>query len=53
MEKIIEIDILNKDDLLEKFDKKKISKELMEYIIVSSMYLKKTDTIKLIINNGV
>lgn len=53
MEKIIEIDILNKEDLFEKFDKKKISKDLIEYIIISSMYLKKTDVIKLVVNSNV
>lgn len=47
--KIIEIDLVNASDLYEKYNKKNISKELLNYIVACSFGTK--DTIKLIINN--
>ena len=53
MERIIELDILEQDDLLEKYNRKKVSKELVNYIIESIPYIGKNDTIKLVINSRI
>lgn len=53
MEKIIEIDIFEEDDFYEKFNKKKISKELIEYIVDRGMGIKKSDNIKIVVNSKV
>ena len=52
VEKIIEIDINNKADLLEKYNNTKISKELIEYLINESSYINKKDNIIIKINNN-
>ena len=52
MEKILEIDINNKEDLYEKYNDKKISKELIKYIIEATPKFKKNDKLKVIINNN-
>lgn len=52
MEKILEIDINDKEDLFEKYNEKKISKELIKYIIDNTPKFKKDDKIKVIINNN-
>lgn len=51
MEKIIEIDIIDKHDLVEKYNSKNLSKELIDYIIKESAFITKKDNIKLIIND--
>lgn len=53
MEKIIEIDILETNDLLEKYNRKKVSKDLINYIIESIPHLKKDDVLKLVINSKI
>lgn len=53
MEKIIAIDIINEDDLLEKYNKKKVSKDLISYIIESTPSFKNKDTFKIKINNRI
>lgn len=52
MEKILEVDINNKEDLYEKYNDKKISKELIKYIIEATPKFKKNDKLKVIINNN-
>lgn len=53
MEKIIEIDLFEEKDLLEKYNRKKVSKKLIDYIIESASYFEKKDSIKIIINNHI
>lgn len=53
MEKVIEIDLLNKKDTFEKYDKNIISKDLVNYLINTTPKLKKNDSLKLIINNEI
>ena len=50
MEKIIEIDLLELDDLLERYNRKKVSLSLIEYIIKQTPNFKKNDNLKIIIN---
>jgi len=50
MEKIIEIDISDKYDLVDKYNEKKISKELLEYIIKQAGLVKRKHRIKIMIN---
>ena len=52
MEKIIEIDLLEKSDLLERYNNEKINKNLINYIIESAKYFGKNDIVKIVINNG-
>lgn len=51
MEKIVEVDIESIDDLFERYNRKKISKELIRYLIEVTPILKKGDTLKVVINN--
>ena len=53
MEKIIEIDLLELDDLLERYNRKKVSLSLIEYIIKQTPNFKKNDNLKIIINNKI
>ncbi len=50
MEKIIEIDITDKYELVQKYNDKNVSKELIEYIIDEAMYIGKKDTIKIVVS---
>ena len=50
MEKIIEIDLIKKDDVFEKYNKNIISKDLINYIIDGSFFVK-NNNLKLVINN--
>ncbi len=50
MEKIIEITLTDKEDFLDKYNKKKVTNEIVDYIIRQSMYVTKTDKVKIIIN---
>lgn len=52
MEKILEIDIIKETDLYEKYNRKKLSKGLINYIIEMTPALTKEDTIKVIINSN-
>ncbi len=49
MEKIIEIDLNNKYDLIDKYNEKKISNEIIEYIIKQAKFLRNKQ-LKIIIN---
>lgn len=51
MKKIIEVDILERDDLFERYNMDQISKSLIDYIINETPDLKKKDKLKIIINN--
>lgn len=51
MKKIIEIDLLEPDYLYEKYNHKKVSKELINYIIDMSLEFDKNDSFKIILNN--
>lgn len=53
MEKRIEIDLLELDDLLERYNRKKVSHSLIEYIIKQTPDFKKNDNIKIIINTKI
>lgn len=50
--KIIEIDITNEEDLYERYNKKIVSKELINYMIKSVPHFTKKDEIKIVINNS-
>lgn len=53
MEKIIEIDLLELDDLLERYNRKKVSLSLIEYIIKQTPNFKKNDNLQIIINTKI
>ena len=50
MEKIIEINLIKKDDVFEKYNKNIISKDLINYIVDGAFYVK-NEKLKLVINN--
>ena len=52
MEKIVEIDIDGIDDLFERYNKKRISKDLIRYLIDSTPTLKRRDPLRVIKNNN-
>ena len=51
MENIIEIDINNKYDFLDKYNEKNVSHEFIEYIIKQSLLVKSNEKIKVVVNN--
>lgn len=53
MERIIEIDLKSKEDLFDRYNKNKVSKELIEYILSEITTYNKNDTYKIIINNSI
>ena len=53
MKKIIEIDITEKEYLVEKYNKKQSSRDLIAYIIESLSNFDKKDKVKIVINNKV
>ena len=50
MERIIEVDLHDKFDLVEKYNENKISNELIEYIIKQAIPVNKNEKIKIVIN---
>lgn len=52
MEKIIEIDLNNRENLTEKYNNKIVSKKLVDYILEEAIFVSKNDLIKIIINNN-
>jgi len=52
MEKIMEIDLNNREDLTEKYNNKNASKNLISYIIDEAIFIGKDDSISVIINNN-
>lgn len=51
MEKIIEVDISCNENLYEKYNKKIVSKDLINYLVLSTPMFSKKDKLKVIINN--
>lgn len=51
MEREIKIDILKEEDLWERYDKTKISKSLIDYLVEKSFYFDLNDKIKIVINH--
>ena len=51
MKKVIEVDILDRDDLFERYNMDQISKALIDYVIDVTPDLKKKDKLQIIINN--
>lgn len=52
MEKTLVIDLDSREDFFEKYNKKKVSKDLISYMVRSSSKFKKNDKVKVIINNN-
>lgn len=50
MEKNIEIDLVNEYDFLERYNEKKVSGNIIDYIIKQAMVIRKQEEIKIIIN---
>lgn len=53
MEKVLEIDLEKEEDFFECYNKKKVSRELIQYMVDSVPRLTKDDTLKVIINNKI
>lgn len=51
MEKEIKIDLLDENDITEKYNDDKIAKDLLEYLIKEARFVKKREKIKIIVNN--
>lgn len=50
MTKNIEIDLFDKDALTEKYNKKNVSKDLINYIVDEAIFIDKNDTVEIIFN---
>lgn len=53
MENLLKIDIDNKYDLIDKYNEKKLSNELLKYIINQTIFTKKNKKIKIVINKKI
>ena len=53
MEKILRLDIETKEDLFERYNGEKVSKELVQYMVDSFPRMKKNDKLKVVINNKI
>ena len=53
MKKIIEIDLNSKEDLLERYNNKRIFKDLVEYLINETNFVSKKDSVVIQINNNI
>lgn len=51
MEKIIELNIKNIEDIIDKFNNKRISDDCLNYLIKSCFFVKKNEEIKIVIDN--
>ena len=51
MERILELDIMEIDDLYERYNRKKASRDLINYIIESLQHLSSKDELTIVINN--
>ena len=51
MKRIIEVDLIDEDRLFERFNKRQVSNELIDYLIKEIGILKQNDVITVIINN--
>lgn len=52
MQKIINVDVLNETDLIEKYNSECINNELINYLIKKSFNIKLDENIKIVINNN-
>lgn len=52
MEKIIKIDLLNENDLIEKYDNDKLNLELLNYLLKYAQFISNKDYIKIVISNN-
>ena len=52
MEKIIEIDLLDSENFFEQYNRKKVSRNLIDYLISEGDNIKFDDTVKIIINDS-
>ncbi len=50
MGKIIEINLAEKEDFFSKYNKKRVSNDIIDYILQESMYVTKNDNVKIILN---
>lgn len=50
-EKVIEVDLIEQNDLFEKYNKNKVSKDLINYLVQSTPTFTKNKVIKIVINN--
>lgn len=53
MKKIIEIDVIDQDDLLDKYNRRVVSKNLIEYLIQVVPYFTREDKIQVIVHNKI
>lgn len=51
MEKVINVDFLDESDIVSRYDGSKISNDLIEYLIKEAEFVRKKDSIKIIISN--
>jgi len=51
MEKVIEIDLINKEDFFEKYNHNEVSKELINYIVKEIFIIRRNKNFKIVINN--
>ena len=52
MEKIIELDLLHSDSFFEMYNRKKVSRELINYLISEGYNINKKEKIKIVINDS-
>lgn len=52
MERVIEVDLKTKEDLFERYNHKKVSGDLINWILDTALCYDKKDDLKVIINNG-
>ena len=50
MEKEIKIDIVSREDLLERYNENKISNNVIEYLVKEAMLVNKEESIKIVVN---
>lgn len=51
MEKVIKIDLMKEEDIIDTYNFSRISPNLLNYLINEARFIKKEDTIKILINN--
>lgn len=51
MEKVIKIDLMKEEDIIDTYNSSRISPNLLNYLINEARFIKKEDTIKILINN--
>lgn len=51
MKKIIEIDLINKEDFFEKYNHNEVSRDLINYIVKQTLIKRKDKNLQIIINN--